>query len=130
MLKGLLKTIVKIYFGHNIVLWMILVVLPVGVSVFMLDMFSSQIVQHVPIGIVLQDDSHLTEVLETKLRSSPVLDVQLVCHDMSECEHAVIRGDLQTFIVFPYDLERRALRLETPVIPIYSSGQNYLTNML
>ncbi|MCQ2053881.1 MAG: ABC transporter permease [Fibrobacter sp.] len=129
MLKGLLKTIAKIYFGHNIVLWMILVVLPVGVSVFMLDMFSSQIVQHVPIGIVLQDDSHLTEVLETKLRSSPVLDVQLVCHDMSECEHAVIRGDLQTFIVFPYDLERRALRLETPVIPIYSSGQNYLTNM-
>ena len=25
-------------------------------------------------------------------------------------------------------MERRALRLETPVIPVYSSGQNYLTN--
>ena len=52
LLKGLLKTVRKIYFSHNIVLWMILVVLPVGVSVFTLDMFSSQIVQHVPIGIV------------------------------------------------------------------------------
>lgn len=129
MLKGLLKTIGKIYFGHKIVLWMILTVLPVGVSVFMLEMFSSEIVQHVPIGIVKQDDSELANKLEMALRSSPVLDVKVLCHDMSECEHAVIRGDLQTFVVLPYDLDRRALRLETPVIPVYSSGQNYLTNM-
>lgn len=129
MLKGLLKTIGKIYFGHKIVLWMILTILPVGVSVFMLEMFSSEIVQHVPIGIVKQDDSELANKLEMALRSSPVLDVKVLCHDMSECEHAVIRGDLQTFVVLPYDLDRRALRLETPVIPVYSSGQNYLTNM-
>ncbi len=129
MLKGLLKTIGKIYFGHKIVLWMILSVLPVGVSVFMLEMFSSEIVQHVPIGIVKQDKSQLADRLERALQSSPVLDVKVNCHDMSECEHAVIRGDLQTFVVLPYDLERRALRLESPVIPVYSSGQNYLTNM-
>ena len=129
MLKGLLKTIGKVYFGHKIVLWMILTVLPVGVSVFMLEMFSSEIVQHIPIGIVKQDNSPLADRLEMALQSSPVLDVKLLCHDMSECEHAVIRGDLQTFIVFPNEMERRALRLETPVIPIYSSGQNYLTNM-
>ena len=129
MLKGLLKTIGKIYFSHNIVLWMILAILPVGVSVFMLEMFSSEIVQHVPIGIVKQDDSQLADRLEMALQSSPVLDVMLLCHDMGECEHAVIRGDLQTFIVIPNEMERRALRLETPVIPVYSSGQNYLTNM-
>ena len=129
MLKGLLKTIGKIYFGHKIVLWMILTVLPVGVSVFMLEMFSSEIVQHIPIGIVKQDNSQLADRLEMALQSSPVLDVKVLCHDMGECEHAVIRGDLQTFIVFPNDMERRALRLEAPVIPVYSSGQNYLTNM-
>jgi hypothetical protein len=95
----------------------------------MLEMFSSQIVQHIPIGIVKQDNSQLADRLEMALQSSPVLDVKLLCHDMSECEHAVIRGDLQTFIVFPNELERRALRLEAPVIPVYSSGQNYLTNM-
>ena len=129
MLKGLLKTIGKIYFGHKLVLWMILAVLPVGVSVFMLEMFSSEIVQHIPIGVLKQDNSQLADRLERALQSSPVLDVKLNCHDMSECEHAVIRGDLQTFVVLPTDLERRALRLEAPVIPIYSSGQNYLTNM-
>ena len=129
MLKGLLKTIGKIYFGHKIVLWMILAVLPVGVSVFMLEMFSNEIVQHIPVGILKQDHSQLADRLERALQSSPVLDVKVNCHDMSECEHAVIRGDLQTFIVLPTDLERRALRLEAPVIPVYSSGQNYLTNM-
>lgn len=129
MLKGLLKTIGKIYFGHKLVLWMILAVLPVGVSVFMLEMFSNEIVQHIPVGILKQDHSQLADRLERALQSSPVLDVKVNCHDMSECEHAVIRGDLQTFIVLPTDLERRALRLEAPVIPVYSSGQNYLTNM-
>ena len=129
ILNGLLNTIRKIYFSHNIVLWMTLVVLPIGVSLFTIGMFSSQIVQHVPIGIVKQDDSQLADKLEMKLRSSPVLDIKMICTDMGECEHAVVRGDLQGFLVFPNDLERRALRLEAPVIPIYSSGQNYLTNM-
>ena len=56
ILNGLLNTIRKIYFCHNIVLWMTLVVLPIGVSLFTIGMFSSQIVQHVPIGIVKQDE--------------------------------------------------------------------------
>ena len=129
VLNGLLKTIRKIYFSHNIVLWMILVVLPIGVSLFTMGMFSSQIVQHVPIGLVIQDNSQLTDKLEAKLRSSPVLDIKMVCADMGECEHAVIRGEIQGFVVFPNELERRTLRLEAPVIPVYSSGQNYLTNM-
>ena len=129
VLNGLLKTVQKIYLNHNIVLWMILVVLPIGVSLFTMGMFSSQIVQHVPIGIVKQDDGRLADRLESKLRSSPVLNIKTICSDMGECEHAVVRGEIQAFIVFPNDMERRALRLEAPVIPVYSSGQNYLTNM-
>lgn len=129
ILNGLLNTIRKIYFSHNIVLWMILLVLPVGVSLFTMGMFTSQIVQHVPIGIVMQDDSRLANKINARLRSSPVLDVKLECGSMNECERAVVRGDLQGFLVLPNELERRALRLETPVIPVYSSGQNYLTNM-
>ena len=129
ILNGLLNTIRKIYLSHNIVLWIILVVLPIGVSLFTMGMFSSQIVQHVPIGIVKQDDSRLADRLESKLRSSPVLDIKMICSDMSDCEHAVVRGEIQAFLVFPNELERRALRLEAPVIPVYSSGQNYLTNM-
>ena len=129
VLNGLLNTVRKIYFSHNIVLWMILTILPISVSLFTMGMFSSQIVQHVPIGIVHQDDSQLADRLESKLRSSPVLDTKMICSDMGECEHAVVRGEIQAFLVFPNELERRALRLEAPVIPVYSSGQNYLTNM-
>ena len=95
ILNGLLNTIRKIYLSHNIVLWIILVVLPIGVSLFTMGMFSSQIVQHVPIGIVKQDDSRLADRLEMKLRSSPVLDIKMMCADMSDCEHAVVRGDIQ-----------------------------------
>lgn len=128
MLKAFFRTVRKLYFSHNLVLWLILFVLPVGVSVFMVDVFSAEIIQHIPVGMVKQDRSQLADELEQGLRASPVIDVAKICEDLGECEHAVIRGELQAFIVLPYDMERRALRLETPVVPIYSSGQNYLTN--
>ncbi|MCQ2104219.1 MAG: ABC transporter permease [Fibrobacter sp.] len=128
MLKDFFRTIRKLYFSHNLVLWLIMLVLPVGVSVFMVGVFSAEIIQHIPVGIVKQDRSQLADELEQGLRASPVIDVRLVCAELSECEHAVVRGDLQAFIVLPYEMERRALRMETPVVPIYSSGQNYLTN--
>ena len=126
LLQGLLNTIRKIYFSHNIVLWMILLVLPVGVSLFTMGMFSSQIVQHVPIGIVAQDDSMLADKIKSRLRSSPVLNVKMECGSMQECERAVVRGDLQGFLVLPNELERRALRLESPVIPIRLWVARYL----
>lgn len=122
------RTFRKIYISHNVVLWLVLLILPVGTSVFMVDFFSAEIIQHLPIGVLKQDRSQLADELESAFRASPVLDVVMNCEDRSECEHAVVRGDLQAFVVLPYDLERRALRLESPVIPVYSSGQNYLTN--
>ena len=128
MFLDVLRAIRKIYISHNIVLWLVLLILPVVTSVFMVNFFSAEIIQHVPIGLLKQDRSQLADKVEMALRADPVLEVAMECDDRSECEHAVIRGDLQAFVVLPYDMERRALRLETPVIPVYSSGQNYLTN--
>ena len=128
MFLAFFRTFKKIYISHNIVLWLVLLVLPVATSIFMVDFFSAETIQHVPIGILKQDRSLLADDIEMALRADPVLHVAMNCEDRSECEHAVVRGELQAFIVLPNDMERRALRLETPVIPVYSSGQNYLTN--
>lgn len=128
MFVSFFKAVRKIYISHNIVLWLVLLILPVATSSFMVDLFSAEIIQHVPIGIVKQDRSQLSDEIAMALKADPVLEVALECEDRSECEHAVVRGELQAFIVLPYDMERHALRLESPVIPVYSSGQNYLTN--
>ena len=128
MFVSFFKAVRKIYISHNIVLWLVLLILPVATSSFMVDLFSAEIIQHVPIGIVKQDRSQLSDEIAMALKADPVLEVALECEDRSECEHAVVRGELQAFIVLPYDMERRTLRLESPVIPVYSSGQNYLTN--
>ena len=128
MFVSFFKAVRKIYISHNIVLWLVLLILPVATSSFMVDLFSAEIIQHVPIGIVKQDRSQLSDEIAMALKADPVLEVAMECEDRSECEHAVVRGELQAFIVLPYDMERRALRLESPVIPVYSSGQNYLTN--
>ncbi|WP_143160275.1 ABC transporter permease [Fibrobacter sp. UWEL] len=128
MFLSFFRTIRTIYFGHNLVMWLVILILPIATSVFMVDVFSAEILQHIPIGVIKQDRSQLADELEEGFRANPVVDVAMVCSDFSECEHAVVKGELQAFVLLPYDLERRALRFETPVIPVYSSGQNYLTN--
>lgn len=128
MFVDFFKAVRKVYLGHNIVLWLVILVLPVVTSLFMVGVFSAEILQHIPVGVIKQDRSQLADEFVEGMRADPVIDVALECESFSECEHAVVRGDLQAFVVFPYDMERRALRLETPVIPVYSSGQNYLTN--
>lgn len=127
MISDFLKVAKKIYLSHNLVLWLVLLILPVGTSVFMVELFSAEIIQHVPIGIVKQDYSELSDKLENAFKASPVLEVS-ICKNRSECERMVVKGELQGFVVLPYDMEKKALRLEAPVIPVYSSGQNYLTN--
>lgn len=128
MFLNFFRTVRKVYFGHNLVMWLVILILPIATSVFMVDVFSAEILQHIPIGVIKQDRSQFADELEEGFRANPVVDVAMECHDLSECEHAVVKGELQAFVLLPYDLERRALRLETPVIPVYSSGQNYLTN--
>ncbi len=128
MFGAFFRTFKKVYISHNLVLWLVIFILPVVASLFMVEFFSARIIQHIPIGILRQESSVLTDRLEKAFRADPVLDIAMECEDLSDCEHGVIRGDLQAFVVFPHDLERRALRLESPVIAVYSSGQNYLTN--
>ncbi|PZW69440.1 MULTISPECIES: ABC transporter permease [unclassified Fibrobacter] len=128
MFRSFFRTVRKVYFGHNLVMWLVILILPMATSIFMVDVFSAEILQHIPVGVIKQDRSQFADELEDGLHANPVVDVVLECEDFSECEHAVVKGELQAFVLLPYDLERRALRLESPVIPVFSSGQNYLTN--
>lgn len=128
MFRDFFRTVRKIYLGQSVVLWLVMLVLPVGISIFLAKMYSSHIILHVPVGVVNQDKSSLADKLVDAFKANPVLSVALECHDRADCEHAVIRGEIHAFVEIPYDLERKALRLETPVVPLYSSGQNYMTN--
>lgn len=103
-------------------------VLPLATSFFMVALFSAQIMQHIPIGVLKQDDSKLADELIFNLSADPVLRVAKNCITFDDCEHAMIRGEVQAFVVLPNGLERKAFRLETPVVPIYSNGQYYLSN--
>ena len=51
MFLDVLRAIRKIYISHNIVLWLVLLILPVVTSVFMVNFCSAEIIQHVPSGL-------------------------------------------------------------------------------
>ena len=107
------------------------VILPVLISLFVVAIFDAGVPLRLPIGVVLQDESALTRKILRSFESNPVTDIERICSSSSECESAMRRGELLGVVQIPPDLEKRVLRREAPVIPVYISGQSLVAyNML
>jgi ABC-2 type transport system permease protein len=107
--------------------WLLLVILPVLVSLFVIALFGARTPIHTPVGVVIQDESHLTRKILRSLKSNADINVKRICSDASACESAMRAGELLAVIHLPPELEKRARRGEAPVIPVYLSGQSLIT---
>lgn len=110
-------------------LWVIMVVLPVLVSVFMIELLSAQTLLHLPVGVVRKGaDSRLAERITRAIETSPVMEVGAICLDLEECASKMRHGDIYAIVVLEPDLEKRAMRYESPLIPVYTNAQSLLIN--
>lgn len=110
-------------------LWVLMVVLPVLVSLFMVDLLSAQSLLHLPVGVVRQGGySRLDDRIVRALDANPVTEVAAVCTDLPECASKMRHGDIYAIVMLSPDLEDRALRYESPVVPVYTNAQSLLIN--
>lgn len=103
-----------------------MVVLPILTSLFMISLLSAETPTNVPIGIVSFDDSVLSRKLERVIQANPVLDVKIKCPDLNSCEKEMQAGRVQAVLFFPPRMEEKALRLEAPIISVYTNAQSLL----
>lgn len=110
-------------------LWVLMVVLPVLVSLFMVDLLSAQTLLHLPVGVVRKGGySRLEDRIIRAIETSPVMEIGAVCSDLPECASRMRRGDIYAVVMLEPDLEERALRHESPAIPVYTNAQSLLIN--
>lgn len=103
-----------------------MVVLPVLTSLFMISLLSAETPTNLPIGIVSFDDSALSRKLERAIQANPVLEINIKCPDLNSCEKEMQAGRVQAVLLFPPGMEAKSLRLEAPLISVYTNTQSLL----
>ena len=84
--------------------------------------YSAEVVQRVPVAVVVQDNSGLARQMLRFAQASPRIDPQLVTADEAQAREAVLRGDVMGYALLPRDLKRDVLRRANVVIPVYANG--------
>ena len=84
--------------------------------------YSAEVVQRVPVAVVVQDNSGLARQMLRFAQASPRIDPQLVTADEGQAREAVLRGDVMGYALLPRDLKRDVLRRANVVIPVYANG--------
>lgn len=95
---------------------------PVLYAFFYPWFYQQQVVQRVPVAIVVHDDSALARQVLRWAQASPRIDPQLVTGDEAQARDAVLRAEVLGYAVIPRDFKRQVLRAEAVVVPVYANG--------
>lgn len=84
--------------------------------------YSQEVVQRVPVAVVVQDNSSLARQMLRFAQASPRIDPQLVTADEGEARAAMLRGEVMGYALLPRDLKRDVIRRSNVVVPVYANG--------
>lgn len=84
--------------------------------------YQQQVVQRVPVAVVVQDNSGLARQVLRFAQASPRIDPQLVTGDEAEARDAVLRGTVMGYALIGHDFKRDVLRSDKVVVPVYGNG--------
>lgn len=96
-----------------------MIIIPIVVALFLLDLMKQGAVEHVPIAIVNLDNSPMSRQLERNLCAMQGVDVTMHCASHGEAMMALQRGEILGFFFIPTDLEERTLEGRDPVVSYY-----------
>lgn len=84
--------------------------------------YQQQVVQRVPVAVVLQDNSALARQVLRFAQASPRIDPQLVTGDEAQARAAVLRGEVMGYALIARDFKRDVLHSNKVVVPVYANG--------
>jgi len=130
LLSALIHVFKGTYLKRNAPLWILIFVLPLGGSILMTSLLSRELPRNLPMGVVVEETSQLTGRIIKSIDASPTLRVETYCEDVPTCGSLMRSGDIFGFIMLPAGLEKKAYRMESPVISVYTNAQSLLTSNL
>ncbi|WP_313071349.1 ABC transporter permease [Melaminivora sp.] len=84
--------------------------------------YAPQVVQRVPVAVVVQDASSLSRQMLRFAQASPRIELVLVTPDEGQARAALLAGRVEGYALIPRDFKRDVLHAAEAVVPVYANG--------
>lgn len=120
-----LQTIKDIFSDKGVLL--LLMIAPIIYGFFYPWPYSSEVVNHVPVGIVDKDNSNLSNTIVRYASASPQLDTRRFI-DEQAAKEAMWTDDIAGYMVIPSGLEQQVLSGKSASVSVLGNGGYFLLN--
>ena len=107
-----------------------IVVVPLFMAFFFLDLLSPGLPNHVPTAVVDLDHSAMSRTVTRSLNALQVIDVSQRCESYDEALDKVRSGEIFGFFVIPSNFEKNALAGNDPTLEYYSNMTYFVPGTL
>lgn len=107
-----------------------MLVVPLVMAFFFLDLLSPGLPNHVPTAVVDLDHSPMSRSVTQSLSALQVIDLSERCESYDEALDRVRQGKIFGFFVIPADFEKNALSGNEPTLEYYSNMTYFVPGTL
>ena len=122
---GFLQTIRDIFSDKGVLL--LLIIAPIIYGFFYPWPYSTEVVNHVPVGIIDEDNSNLSRTIARYASASPQLDTKLFLNEQAAKE-AIWSDEIAGYMVIPSGLEQQVLSGKAASVSVLGNGGYFLLN--
>ncbi len=120
-----LQTFKDVFKDSGVVL--MLLIAPVIYGFFYPWPYSSEVVNHVPVGIIDNDNSQLSRTIVRYANASPQLDTQGFINEQ-QAKEAIWSNDIAGYMIIPSGLERQVLSGKAASVSVLGNGGYFILN--
>ena len=124
-LGSFLQTLKDVFSDKGVLL--LLMIAPIIYGFFYPWPYSTEVVNHVPVGIVDNDNSNLSRTIVRYASASPQLDTQRFLSEQ-EAKAAIWSDDIAGYMVIPSGLEQQVMSGKEASVSVLGNGGYFLLN--
>lgn len=107
-----------------------MILIPIGTSLFLLDLMKEGLPEKVPAAIVDLDHTEMSRGISQTLGSMQMVDIKYKLNSYTEAREAIQRGEIFGFFVIPHEFASKALAGRQPEISFYTNLTYYVPGSL
>lgn len=120
-----IQTLKDIFVDKGVLL--MLIIAPLIYGFFYPWPYSSEVVNHVPVGIIDNDNSALSRTIVRYASASPQIDVEPFSNEQA-AKVAIWSGDIAGYMIIPNGLEQRILSGKAASVSVLGNGGYFILN--
>ena len=120
-----IQTLKDIFVDKGVLL--MLIIAPIIYGFFYPWPYSAEVVNHVPVGIIDNDNSNLSRTIVRYASASPQIDVEPFSNEQA-AKMAIWSGDIAGYMIIPIGIEEKVLSGKAASVSVLGNGGYFILN--